>query len=270
MPGLADRPGRALLPALPPRRWRRAGRHPHGPSDAAGPGSGWVAGRRAPVWLFDLDNTLHDALTHIMPRINRDMTDFVARWLTVPPDEADGLRTRYWRRYGATLLGLMRHHDVDPHHFLRDTHRFPDIDRLVRRDVRLIGLLRRLPGRRLVLTNAPRAYATAVLRQLGIAPLIDGLIAIEDMSFAGRWQPKPSMPMMRRLVGRHRFAPRGCTLVEDTPANLASAKRLGMRTVLVTGWAWRGKAGRRPLAGRARRIDFQIQSVLTLTRMPLR
>ena len=27
------------------------------------------------VWLFDLDNTLHDASPHIFPHINRSMTE---------------------------------------------------------------------------------------------------------------------------------------------------------------------------------------------------
>ena len=28
----------------------------------------------APVWLFDLDNTLHNASPHIFPHINRSMS----------------------------------------------------------------------------------------------------------------------------------------------------------------------------------------------------
>jgi len=37
--------------------------------------------RDGPVWLLDLDNTLHDAGTHIMPRVNRAMTQWVAKHL---------------------------------------------------------------------------------------------------------------------------------------------------------------------------------------------
>ena len=38
-----------------------------------------------PVWLFDLDNTLHDATPHIFPHINRAMTAYVAEALGVAP-----------------------------------------------------------------------------------------------------------------------------------------------------------------------------------------
>ena len=241
------------------RHWRRRSAreasHPH----------------RAPrTWLFDLDNTLHDALPAIMPRINRDMNDYVARALSLSDEEAAEVRVAYWRRYGATLLGMIHHHRVDPHAFLRDTHRFPDMDRLVRRAGRLATVLRRLPGRRLVVTNAPRHYAHAVLQQLGLAPHLHGLVSIEDMTFAGRWQPKPSAMMLRRLAARHRLDPARCVMVEDSPGNLVAARTVRMATVLVSGWSWRGKTGGRPLAGRGRRIDFQIQSVLTLPRIALR
>ena len=85
----------------------------------------------APVWLLDLDNTLHDAGQHVFPRINTAMTDYVARRLNLPPADASDLRIDYWRRYGATLLGMIRHHAIDPHEFLRETHPFPDLHQLV-------------------------------------------------------------------------------------------------------------------------------------------
>ena len=221
------------------------------------------------VWLLDLDNTLHDAMQHIMPRINQDMTAFVAQSLGIDSQRAGGIRERYWHRYGATLLGMIHHHAIDPHEFLRQTHRLPDLPRLVQRNVQLAAVLRRLRGRRYVVTNAPRHYAEAVLIALGIGRAIDGLIAIEDMQFAGRWQPKPSRAMLRRLAARLRLNIRDCVLVEDSAANLAAAKQCGMRTVLVQGISWRRRDSSRPRSGSGRRIDFQIQSVLTLPRLSL-
>jgi len=235
-------------------------------------------GRRGPVrspshrvWLLDLDNTLHDATLHAFPRINAAMTGYVADLLGLPADEADALRDHYWHRYGATLLGLVRHHGVDPAHFLRETHRFDDMPRLVRRNDRLRAALARLPGRRIVLTNAPAAYAEAVLAALGIAPLIERVVSIESMRFAGRIQPKPSRAMLRRLVATLRTDAARCVLLDDTPANLHSARAVGIRTVLVTGVGHRKAV--RPVprrAGRGRRIGLQVQSVTQLRREALR
>ena len=101
----------------------------------------------APVWLFDLDNTLHDASHAIFGAIDRRMTDYVERALGIDRAEANRLRTLYWRRYGATLLGLVRHHGIDPHHFLRETHDF-DVAELLRAERGSRGCLHGCPGAR--------------------------------------------------------------------------------------------------------------------------
>ena len=64
------------------------------------------------VWLFDLDNTLHNASHAAFRGIDRAMTDYIVRELEVSANDADGMRRHYWQRYGATLLGLVRHHGV--------------------------------------------------------------------------------------------------------------------------------------------------------------
>lgn len=222
------------------------------------------------VWLIDLDNTLHDAMPVVFPRIHRAMVEYVARELSLDEDAADALRVRYWRSYGATLLGMIRHHNVDPHRFLRETHPFPDLAQIVRRDHRLANALRRLPGRRIVVTNSPASYATQVVRALGIAAHVDAIVAIESMRFAGRFQPKPSRAMLRRLVARLRVPAARCVMVEDSPSNLAVARCVGLRTVLVTGVGRRSlDALRHTRAGSSRRIDVQVQSVAHLPRKAL-
>lgn len=221
-----------------------------------------------PVWLLDLDNTLHDAGLHVFPRINTAMTEYVARHLGLSHDQASALRVHYWQRYGATMLGLVRHHGVDPHHFLRETHPFPDLHAIVSRDHGLRDALRRLPGRKIVVTNAPDAYAGAVLRRLGVAALLDGVVTIESMRFGGRFFPKPSRSMLARIVARLRVPASRCILVEDSVANLASARACRLRTVLVTGLSHRAHGPhRRPRAGAGRRIDVQVPSAWLLPRV---
>ena len=223
-----------------------------------------------PVWLLDLDDTLHDAISRIIPRINQRMTDFVAHELQIDRARADALRREYWLRYGATLLGLIQRHQVEPGRFLQATHPMAELGPLVERDVRLIQALRRLPGRKIVLTNAPHHYAVEVLTRLGIHRLIDHLIPIESMRIAGHLRPKPSKLMLRAVLARHRLEPARCVLVEDSLSNLVSARALGLRTVLVHGFHRR--AGLRPrwLAGPGRRVGAQVRSSHELTRLALR
>ncbi len=220
-----------------------------------------------PVWLLDLDNTLHDASPVVFPRINRAMTAFVAQRLGLTETQADALRHQYWQRYGATLLGLVRHHAIDAHEFLRAAHPFPDLPRLIRRDPRLAQALRRLPGRKFVVTNAPAAYARQVVKALGIAPFLDDVISIEAMHFAGRFQPKPSRPMLRRLAASLRVPSARCVLVEDSLENLRGAHRVGMRTVMITSVVARGGAQpRKARSGTDRRVGLRVQSVTLLPR----
>jgi putative hydrolase of the HAD superfamily len=158
------------------------------------------------------------------------MTEYVAGLLGLGERDADALRDFYWKRYGATLTGLIRHHRVDPGHFLRETHHFPDIDRMVvgRRELR--SVLRRLPGRKIVFSNAPGHYARAVLDALGVGDLFDDVFSIERT----RYRPKPQAHGFRRLLHAHRLAASRCIMVEDSLENLRTAKRLGMKTVWVS------------------------------------
>ncbi len=208
-----------------------------------------------PVWLFDLDNTLHNASPHIFPHINRSMTAYLMRHLALDEAAANRLRMEYWRRYGATLLGLMRHHGTDPRHFLDDTHRFPELHRMVVFDNALDHLLRRLPGTKIVFSNGPRRYAEAVLDVMGIRRHFADVYSVERM----RFHPKPGIRGFRHLLKDHRLDAARCILVEDSAENLRTAKRLGMTTV------WISRSLRRPHF-----VDHRLPSVLDLARRTIR
>ena len=172
------------------------------------------------TWLFDLDNTLHDASAHIFPHISRAMMAYICRHLNVDEHEATRLRQTYWKRYGATLLGLMRHHGTDPRHFLAHTHDFPDLARIVIAERGLKAALLRLPGRKIIFSNAPRDYVEAVLAITGIRRCFDAVYSVEQL----RYQPKPATAGFLRLLRAEGLSGRSCILVDDTIVNLKTAK----------------------------------------------
>jgi putative hydrolase of the HAD superfamily len=188
------------------------------------------------VWFFDLDNTLHHASPAIFPLINQMMTAYVADKLALSLDAAHALRQAYWARYGATLLGMIRHHDTDPHEFLRESHRFEDLPSLIRAETGLRHLFARLPGQKRLLTNAPHAYAQRILQHIGLHWQLGRGYAIEQMRLHGHYRPKPSRSMLRALVRREQCQPARCVLVDDDLDNLRAARALGMRTVWVSGF----------------------------------
>jgi putative hydrolase of the HAD superfamily len=188
------------------------------------------------VWLFDLDNTLHNASRSSFPGIDARMTAYIERELQLPRNEADALRAHYLRRYGATLLGLVRHHGVRAAHFLHDTHVLPELESLAHGHPHDFAALDRLRGRKYILTNAPRAYAERVLAAIGAAHHFDGVLAIEDMAMFGDLRPKPDARMLRWIAARLRAPPSRCVLVEDTLQHQKAAFRIGMTTVWMQRW----------------------------------
>ena len=225
----------------------------------------------SPVWLFDLDNTLHRASHAIFPAINQAMTQYIVDALQVERDEANRLRAGYTQRYGATLLGLARHHPIDPHDFLKAVHTFPDLRSMVRAERGLARLVAALPGRKLVLTNAPYDYACAVLRELGIERLFERVIAIEHMRDRRAWRAKPDPSMLRRAMRDAHVPLKHAILVEDTRGHLKRYKRLGIRTVWIVGHlsvapTADGAAGRLPGTGRPHYVDRRIRSLKSLRR----
>jgi putative hydrolase of the HAD superfamily len=222
------------------------------------------------VWLFDLDNTLHNAGHAVFRMVDRSMNDYIERELAVTPEEANRLRHDYWDRYGATLLGLMRHHGVKPMHFLEQTHVLPGLEAGLHGHPHDFAAIRRLKGEKYILTNAPGAYTARVLRTLGIAHLFDGVIPIERMRMFGHWRPKPDARMFRQLVARLRTTPGRCVLVEDTLVHQKSAFRVGLHTVWMQRWLRKGKHGPEVGVYLHRRPTYVCARIASLQQLPKR
>ena len=203
------------------------------------------------VWIFDLDNTLHDARARIFPAMHDQINAFLRRHFSVDEAEANRMREHFWRTYGTTLNGLMRHHGVHPRHFLAETHVFPELADLVVRENALKHALQRLGGTKLVFSNAPRRYVGQVLQAIGLARSFDGVYAIEDARYRG----KPALHGFHFLLRKHNLDPHRCAMVDDMLENLRAAHRLGMSTV------WVSSARRR-----VPYVDVRVSSVTELPR----
>jgi putative hydrolase of the HAD superfamily len=183
--------------------------------------------RHVDTWLFDLDNTLYPEACGLAELASARITDFVAELTGLGRDEAHALQKRYLADYGLTLAGLRAHHGVDPHAFHARFHDLP-LDVLTP-DETLIRALSRLPGRRLIFTNADDVHAARVLERLGLAGLFDGIFHIASADFT----PKPDPASFARMIEAFAIEPAGAAFFDDVARNLDPAAALGMRTVLV-------------------------------------
>jgi putative hydrolase of the HAD superfamily len=183
--------------------------------------------RHVETWLFDLDNTLYPAESGFMRQIEGRMTAYVEKVTGLAPDEAYKLQKAYLAEHGLTLIGMMKHHGVDPAEFHALFHDL-SLDALAH-DPELLAAIERLPGRRLIFTNADDVHAERVLERLGLGHLFDDVfhIALTD------YNPKPSRRAFAAMDAAHGIDPRVTAFFEDSLRNLEPAAELGMTTVLV-------------------------------------
>jgi putative hydrolase of the HAD superfamily len=183
--------------------------------------------RHVRTWLFDLDNTLYPLESGLSVRASARITDYVEGLTGLPREAAHALQKRYLADHGLTLRGLMTHHGVDPNAF----HDFINVLNLdcLSHDAALKAALERLPGRRIIFTNADARHTERVLERLELCGLFEEVFHIGSADF----NPKPSPLAFERIVAAHALKPAETAFFEDAERNLEPAAALGMTTVLV-------------------------------------
>jgi putative hydrolase of the HAD superfamily len=183
--------------------------------------------RHIDTWLFDLDNTLYPAESGFMAEMVVRMTDYVEKVTGLPREEAFRLQKAYLAEHGLTLKGMMLNHGVDPAEFHAIFHDL-SLEALAH-EPQLLAALERLPGRRLIFTNADDVHAERVLERLGLSHLFDDVFHIGSANY----EPKPSPEAFALMSAAHSINPAVTAFFEDAERNLAPAAELGMTTVLV-------------------------------------
>lgn len=192
---------------------------------------GWLDFRHIDTWLFDLDNTLYPLESGLAGRMSEKITDFVETLTGLDRPEALALQKRYLREHGLTLRGLMTDHGVDPDVFHAIHHDVPL--NCLAPDAALKAALMRLPGRRIIFTNADARHAERVIEALDLGGIFEAVFHIGSAAF----EPKPAPGAFTNLIAAHDIDPSRTAFFEDTEANLAPAAALGMTTVLIGGHA---------------------------------
>ena len=178
-------------------------------------------------WIFDLDNTLYPASANLFPLIDARMGEYIMKLIGCDAVEAHRIQKDYFFAHGTTLAGLMTEHEVDPHHFLNYVH---DVEMdVIERNEALVAALARLPGRKLIFTNADTSYAGKILERIG---LHDSFEAVHDIHATG-FRPKPDPQAYQGLLDAYGLDPHHSLFVEDMARNLKPAKAIGMTTVWV-------------------------------------
>lgn len=210
----------------------------HKPSEFADQGQCAARWSRTRLWLFDMDDTLFEASAGMFAQIHRRMESYIAKVMDIDVETAATIQADYWREYGATFVGLERHHGIKPADFFQATHVFDKKPWLKSNlsSSALRQLLASLPGKKILITNGPRVYAHDVLQQMHLQGAFDGVVAAEDMKQLGKHRSKPDKVLFASVLARAGCSAHETVLIEDSPQNLRAAKSMGMHTVWVRGY----------------------------------
>ncbi|MGN6819382.1 MAG: pyrimidine 5'-nucleotidase [Sphingomonas sp.] len=178
-------------------------------------------------WIFDLDNTLYPHEARLFEQVDRKITGYIARFFEVDRDEAYKIQKGYFHTRGTTLAGLMAEHGVDPYEYLADVH---DIEmEMLEENAPLAAAIARLPGRKIIFTNADAPYAGKILERLGLGESFE---AIHDVH-AAQYRPKPAPEAYSNLCQAYDLDPAQSLFADDMARNLKPAKQIGMTTLWV-------------------------------------
>ena len=185
------------------------------------------------TWIFDLDNTLYPVSANLFDQIDKRMCSYIANFLNTSESEAHKVQKSYFQEHGTSLRGMMENHKMDPIPYLDYVHKI-DLSAIIRDD-QMERALDKLPGRKIVFTNAAASYAEKVLERLGIAHHFEDIFDIVAANFI----PKPAPIVYQRFVKKYKIDSGNSVMVEDIVRNLKPAADMGMKTVWVeTDRAW--------------------------------
>ena len=178
--------------------------------------------------IFDLDNTLYPPSRGVVERVDARITQFMVDRLGLAVDDASALRARYRDAHGTTLNGLMLHHEVPPDEYLACVHEIA-VDELLAPDPALAAMLAGLPHEKVVFTNGSLTHAERVLACLDVRAHFAAVFSLEHVAYV----PKPERAAFEAVLTALGAAAADCLFIDDRADNCATARALGMRTVVV-------------------------------------
>jgi len=183
------------------------------------------------VLFFDLDDTLYSPQNGLWLAIRDRMRRYLIERMGFPEEDVDTLRHEYFVTYGTTLSGLLINHPdrTNADDYLAFVHDIPLQD-YIQPDPSLRALLLSLPQRRWIFTNSDDRHASRVLDMLGMRDCFKGVIDIRALGYTC----KPVKDAYLRALALAGVShPSRCLMFDDSPRNLAPARKLGFFTVLV-------------------------------------
>lgn len=182
------------------------------------------------TWLFDLDDTLYAPATGFSKHMAEVQHQSLAKMLGV---DLLGIKTVLTdlvaKHGGAPFTGLYKEKSIDMDAFIEEgfvlRHDMLEPCALTR------AMLESMQGRKVIFTNSPKNHANNILKRLGYEHIFEDeyIFDVTRLNF----ETKPKIEPYQKVLTDLKEEPQNCLLIEDSLANLKTAKELGMTTVSV-------------------------------------
>jgi putative hydrolase of the HAD superfamily len=196
--------------------------------------------------IFDVDDTLYDVSTGFTAHRNGEVIwKYMVDHLGFENEQhAKTVRDRYFAKYHSTAKALTVAQQegkfpggappFNTAHLAQYWADHLDYSKLGGKKKALRDALASCPLRLVAFSNGPRIYVQRVLESLGLWDLFgeERLFAVDDVLPYCKPEAEAFGIIFEKL-GIER--PEDCIMVEDSMKNIRQAKKLGMKTVLITG-----------------------------------
>jgi pyrimidine and pyridine-specific 5'-nucleotidase len=181
------------------------------------------------VVFFDLDNTLYSKRTGIAEEMGHRIQLYFQEFLHLPEAESAELGRKYYLDYGLAIRGAIHNFGINAAEYDSFVDGGLQLEKVLHRDEALIELLKGLKARLWIFTNAGLAHALRVMRLLQIEMFFEGIVYCDYSE--PNFPAKPDRLAYERAMRCADASPQNCYFVDDSVANVQTARDLGWTAV---------------------------------------
>jgi len=182
--------------------------------------------------IFDNDNTLYRVPKELYEAVINNMDKLIADYLNISKEKASIERKNCYafNNCRSTGYGFYLKYGFNVKKFNERTYLNIAFNRYLKKDYKLVKLLENISQRKIILTNNPKVFAEKIVSVLGIKKFFNEIFGEEDYNF----NLKPKLEPYHVSLNFLKEPSENILMVEDTLENLLTAKKLGIKTALIT------------------------------------
>jgi putative hydrolase of the HAD superfamily len=178
--------------------------------------------------VFDNDGTLYKIPAKFEKYVVRLIIKYLSKKLGFSERKIKKLRSQLKKKYStqSTFFAFRSEFEINEKDFLKHTFLAVNPGDFLQKDKKLIEILSKLEGKKIVLTNNPSEFAKRILKTLGVEDFFDFVIGESEIKYKHKPNEEPFNIVSKKCRGKK-------IMIDDNLRNLLTAKKLGFETIHV-------------------------------------